>query len=151
MDEQEKSQVESPGGDRLLHTLVTLADDQGLSVSVTLYVQGLIISGQLIGTKEYLEGLAEQLEQHGRAVRPQAKDVLDGFVRAFRELAETEGTDREARLLNGEDTVPSDRSRYIHLMNARAITSDGGRFHTAWWRGRIERVDGFAFGEEERT
>ncbi|PRO66188.1 gas vesicle accessory protein GvpU [Alkalicoccus urumqiensis] len=110
--------------DVLLQRVVSsLNGDDEETPSITLHMQGLLISGEMIGASEYLEHLAEEFE----------------------------GAPGELLKKAAEDTGAADDAdvHFIHLADAqffdiegRPLPSDEG----VLWRGRIDKVDSFFFG-----
>lgn len=123
MSEQSKGETQ----DALLRRVVAGADD-GNGVGITLFVSGLMISGQLIGIDEYLEAIAA--------------GALDELRK---ELSDDPGP--------GSEPVPSP-PQFLHLKDVRVgLGNSLSPLKGGFWRGRIDRVDGFIFGtaSTERT
>jgi hypothetical protein len=127
-------------GDFELGMLVRLANAGAMSLGVTLWVGGSVISGLLVGAATYFDGVAEKTARAGG----DGGEVLAGLYRdkaaAFREQI---GTEFETAF-----SAPYTLT-FIHLQHAR-VFSPGGFFiprdEGVWWRGRIDRVDGFFIG-----
>ena len=123
--------------DWYLQTLVSITNTQGMEFGITLLVEGIIVSGILIGGKKYFETFAEE------------------FADAYPGDAETKEMFRDAiasaagiyeRKENGEDVTPP---QFIHLANARCFSPDGKLLPTnrgILWRGKINAVSGFILG-----
>lgn len=120
--------------DFLLQHLVTIANNTGLSMGVTLIVGGGIISGQLIGGKEYFELLKASMLSSTSNV----EGVGEAFGQIFEEYSKIYTAPPE------EKNLPT----FIHLKQAMIfspgqtpIPSNG-----LLWRGRIASVAGFSLG-----
>ena len=119
--------------DQFLEALVTVANEGHVSeLSITLWVGGQIVSGQLVSAARYLDETALLLEQsaHGHGV--------EQIVDIYRRLA------LAAQVVSSDhDEVPV----YIHLLDAtfgptRSSVGEPRRH----WRGRLSRVDGWILG-----
>jgi hypothetical protein len=155
--------------DWLLERLVELAE-QGESVAVTLFVGGILISGWLTGEEDYLNALAEEAEgepsmqtssRRGRLRRGHDRrdaDVDQERTRTaewwkwWRNVISTIQGESQSRRARASEKPEQDDGgpRLIHLTNARVlhpthqfVPSQGGM----WWRGRLDRIDGFMIGE----
>ena len=127
-------------GDPDLATLVRIANTGGMSLGVTLLVGGATVSGLLVGSAEFFDGLAAYMEARGgdggavlaKLYRQQATD--------FREAI---GTDFEKAF-----SAPY-VATFIHLQDAR-VFAPGGRYlptdEGLFWRGRLDSIDGWSIG-----
>lgn len=140
--ENEEQLDEPPGddGDYALGTLVRLANAGGVSMGVTLFVGGSIVTGLLIGAVQYHEGVAKMLDEVG--------ENAEWLAQMHRAQAET------LREQFGDDFTKAFEAPYrlsfIHLKDAKAYTPGLDPLPTGqgfWWRGRMDRVDGFFIGE----
>ena len=120
-------------GDPLLKTILATANKENITLGITLNVEGMIISGILISSKEYYEGLAQQLKEPSD--RKETNNLTKTLVNIINQYIAQEG-----------QALTQD---YIHLKDAR--------FHYAsqdiapidqgvWWRGKLSSVDGFTLG-----
>lgn len=120
--------------DNYLQVLVKLVNDVegGISLPMTLLVGGTLVSGSLIGIREYFDLFAEQFATV--FTDPEAAaDVKKAIV-----------PDMSAPSSPG-DPLP----QYIHLKDASYYASQGGPIVAGpgvLWRGRITEVGGFHFG-----
>ncbi len=127
--------------DWFLAELVRRANEGGLSIEVTLCVGGTLVSGWLIGGRDYFEGLAENV----------AAAAMDsetaGRARAFlRSPAAMYHLDADGRREVAADPEPL---AYIHLEDARFFTAAGlpvSASQGVYWRGRLSAIDGFVLG-----
>lgn len=121
--------------DWFLGHFVSMANDSGVSVGITLFVNGLIVSGATISGADYFKAIGDQVrgaigvseeESEGNLFQP----YIDDYTR-----------DRE------EDEAPLTLT-YVHLKDAQVwapgqpMAPKGGMF----WRGRLSSVDGFTLG-----
>lgn len=118
--------------DMVLAALVQVAEDSGLEVGVTLTVSGAVVSGTLVGRREWANRAIVKYDQ--------LQDVLGPFKAGWDEqaLADAERT--------GDEDMPPYHT-VIHLTEARhfigdRLIPDGGAF----WRGRLSEVSGWSFG-----
>lgn len=122
--------------DWYLQSLVDTVNGKEFELPITLFVSGLIVSGQLTSGHKYFVGLGEQLTTFfGGPSEETAKTVAYFTAPADMYTKDNEGE---------EEPLP----QYIHLREARIFTpgqqpipSEG-----SWWRGRLSSVDGFHFG-----
>ncbi|WP_421851711.1 gas vesicle accessory protein GvpU [Marinomonas sp.] len=122
--------------DWYLQQLVDMINGKEYELPITLFVNGLIVSGQLTSGHNYFEGLGEQLtEFFGGPSDDTSKAVA--LLTAPADMYTNDDEDEEKPL-----------PQYIHLNKARVFTpgqqpipSEG-----SWWRGRLSSVDGFHFG-----
>ena len=123
-------------GDPLLAGLVRDVNDRDTDdgLSITLIVGGAIVSGKLGSRTAYNRACMWHLDQ--------------GAERDNVEIRAVFRSDEEA----GE-AAPSSWPSYVHVRDMRFFDATGasvprGRhWPSVWWRGRIERVDGWTLGE----
>ena len=127
-------------GDNVLEELVRLADAYDLQVGITVYIGGTLISGLLVSGRHFFEGSALRLTQ---AKGPQqTKARLAKFFK--KQMKQTYPSSGEAAPEKTDGKAPVG---YIHLKNARPFDAEGPYLREGvWWRGRIDRIDGFNFG-----
>lgn len=137
--------------DPLLRLLVSVANEHGVHLSVTLSVGGMLVSGMLVGNSHYFEGISTMLrtasadEQMSRV-----RDVIaDSFGKVGEQLRPRQASTDAAESANSErGPSPS----HIHLRDARFYGGPGNLVpllnneEGAWWRGRLEAVDGWFLG-----
>jgi hypothetical protein len=122
--------------DWYLEALVEEINGKEIAFPITLFVKGLVISGELVSGHRYFDGLASQLTEFFGGESEQAREVVS-YLTSPRGIYLENTSEAE--------TLPP---RYIHIRGARIfapgqqpIPSEG-----AWWRGRLASVDGFHFG-----
>ncbi|MGC0151184.1 gas vesicle accessory protein GvpU [Chromobacterium vaccinii] len=121
--------------DWYLQTLVRLVNANPIEFGITLFVDGLIVSGFLISGSKYFEGLAEQI------AKASGQELADAFTASPKEVYSAS---------NDEEGQP-DLPGFIHLREARVflpgqkpIPADG-----TLWRGKLVSISGFNFGAFE--
>jgi hypothetical protein len=136
--EFEETEGASLSVDLMLETFVCLAEEQDLSLGVTLTIHGLLISGNIISFQKYLEGIAQGFES-ATGNQKIGQILAESYRNASQEYL-------KIRKDEGLEELPP--RLYIHLSNAKFIfgntivpTETG-----VYWRGRLEEVDGFSFG-----
>jgi hypothetical protein len=111
---------------------------QGVRPDITFMVGGLLVSGILVGFREYLEGIAS----HFRA----ATSDTPGVGPAIASEVDTVIAELDAEGLDDNSSGQDSSSTFIHLKDAH-VRGPGGQFlKVPWWRGRLRAVDGFFFG-----
>ena len=127
----------TPAKDWFLQFLVNLANKNQMELDMTLTVGGILVSGTLVGVRQYFDDLSEYFASpfdsgtHSEVIKDTFKKIGDQCTC----ISPSEQTDN-----------PS----YIHLKNT--IFSDGKERITSgktgvWWRGRISEVQGFTPGK----
>ena len=126
--------------DYFLQILVKACNTSDLSLSITLNVRGLLVSGDLIGGEQYFDCFASDMKDAGMS----AEDAdlfkkLGGIYTKQKEQIKDKKYD---------ETAPP--PQYIHLKNAQICLPGGSPIPTnrgVWWRGRLEAIDGFHLGK----
>ncbi len=138
--EFEETEGASLSVDPMLKTFVRFAEEQDLSLGVTLTIHGLLISGNIISYQKYLEGIAQGFEsatgnqEIGQILAESFRNASQGYMEIQK---------KEAEALEGL-LYP----RYINLSDARFIFGNSivPTEKGVYWRGRLEEVDGFSLG-----
>ena len=120
--------------DWFLQSLVNIVNSGGLSFGITLNVGGFLVSGQLVGGKEYFEGFGRDF-----ASAFSGSESAEYVQKSFSKYGEVYSSDKEA------PPPPS----YIHLKEAKFFNTNGNPIpgnRGVWWRGRLSQVDGFSLG-----
>lgn len=120
--------------DWFLQNLVNIVNSGGLSFGVTLNVGGFLVSGQLVGGKEYFEGFGSDF-----AGAFSDSESAEYIQKSFAKHGEIYSSDKET------SPPPS----YIHLKEAKFFNTNGNPIpgnRGIWWRGRLSQVDGFSLG-----
>ena len=124
--------------DELLEYLVKRVEVIEASINVILYVNGLIIAGNMISSKKYYDKMSTffdetkittddpSLREKGRAYMQQVKQFMQEKRRSKEE---------------------QDNPKYIHLDNVVMYPSDPLKpFGANVWRGKLSSVDAFSVG-----
>lgn len=145
---QQKSSVSSDS-DLLLMSLIDLLEtfDKASSnevlskLSITLFVQGSIVSGFLIGEKHYFEALNNESNNTFSSGSDEGKKAMGAFLAPFQSFS-TALPDNQ-----GEQNAFKDRE-FIYLKDAKFLSGNSLNPHNkgVYWRGRLSRVDGFFIG-----
>lgn len=140
---REQAEAGPRGGDYLLEHMVRMVDETGMQIGITLYVGGLVVSGLLVSGDAFLEGCSEYFESaRGPA---EARQALSQFVRRTHHGQPGGGGDQDDGVLDHEEVT--EHTGYVHLREARVFEARGPVTQEGtWWRGRIDRIDGFHFG-----
>ncbi len=131
--------------DWFLEDLVRRANENGLSLGLTLCVGGGLVSGALIGGREYFEGFADEVAS--RVADPEVARRAREFFRSPAALYREEGGPGRAKASSLVDPLS-----YIHLKAVRFLTAGGEPIpgkHGGYWRGKLSAVDGFVLGLQE--
>ena len=121
--------------DVLLTLLVTIVNQQSWEIGITLFVQGSIISGLLIGENMYFEGLSNEIPE----------PFTEGFQALFT-LVKSLNTNSPG---NQEEQRELKNIEFIHLKDAKFYSGNSlvPNNRGVYWRGRLSRVDGFYLGQ----
>ncbi|MEG5058781.1 hypothetical protein QUB60_12040 [Microcoleus sp. A2-C5] len=135
---EEKIQISSHS-DVLLILLINIADDfvGKVNINITLFVQGLIVSGVLIGEKPYFEGLYNVVNSSFSSFEEREKEV-EAFLTNYKSLcAKLSGNQKEQNQLRNIE--------YIHLKDVHFYSGNTTipNNSSPYWRGDLNRVDGF--------
>jgi hypothetical protein len=168
---EEHGRISGSGGaeiDRVLEIVVgeinSLAEPQAGGPHVTLTLGGSVVSGTIISDWQWFAEV-EHAARAGFTVHTGGSidDEHGGWARLFRGVSESLARDREERralqnLAGGLSEryrrllAEEDRSRYIHLNNARVLAPGGGPLQGGThWRGRLSAVSGWSFGHLDET
>lgn len=137
--ESSDDQILTPtDGDWLLRTLIFLANRLGVELGITLQLSGILISGQLVSGRKYMEGIVQDFRDVG--------DAGEGLATTL------EGMKEDVYPVPDLDVEPSPHEAtptYIHLRDAHIFSNAGTSLpgnRSVWWRGRVSEVSGFFFG-----
>ena len=127
----------APSKDWFLQFLVNLANKNRFELDITLTVGGMLISGTLVGVRQYFDDLSAYFASPFDSGR-NSEEIKETFKKIGDQctcVAPSEQTE-----------TPS----YIHLKNAIFADAQGKRISDSsgiWWRGRISEVQGFTPGK----
>jgi hypothetical protein len=136
--EFEETEGASLSVDPMLKTFVRFAEEQDLSLGVTLTIHGLLISGNIISYQKYLEGIAQGFES-----ATGKQEIGQILAESFRNVSQEY---LKIRKQEGLEELPY--LQYIHLSDARfrfgnsVVPPETG----VYWRGRLDEIDGFFLG-----
>ena len=126
--------------DWFLQRLVNIVNSGGVDFGITLNVGGFLVSGNLIGGKEYFEGCSADFAS--ALVSDESAEIAKKTIVEF--IAST-GDIYTSDKDENRQIPPS----YVHLKNAKFYNTNGNPIPSnrgVWWRGRISEVSGFALG-----
>lgn len=134
-----KKQEQNPTDDALLLMLLSLVEEDGVEIAVTLTVNGAIVTGDLIGVSAYYDGVIEsskELRDHtlSKIITKKFNDMKEEYVKQKQEDEKNSGT------------TPT----FVHLKNAKYVGGDkkeATSSRTTWWRGRISSIDAVSFDQ----
>ena len=129
--------VQGLSADYFLQRLVSMVNGGSISIPITLHVEGQIISGQLIGGRQYFNEWAEAFAA-GSSTDENDRKELRTLVASFGDVYKPEEIEKA-------QTEP----QFIHIRNARVYHSAGKPVPAnegVLWRGRINAVSGFNLG-----
>lgn len=129
-----KLKVDGISADWFLQELVGLANTGAIDIPITLYVQGCIISGRLVGGKKYFASIGTLFFE--------GLTGSDGF----REEMRNAFTGKGAIYDNPETCGPA---QFIHVLDAQCVGHYGQTIPChkgVAWRGRVNAVSGFSLG-----
>lgn len=128
--------------DWFLQMLVGMAND-GMGVSITLNVGGLLVTGNLVSGRDYFLEFGRLL---GNSIDPDdgqnAKDIRE----SYQKMAED---------VYGQDEGKPSPPTYLHMKNAKYYSVSGDSLPSnddvSLWRGKISEVGGFSLGSFSKT
>lgn len=149
--------------DWFLDQIVEWANRFGIEVGLTLSVNGMLVSGQMISGRNFFLELATEFRgdrEEGSMIHTLAgliernKDVYEPFDLTLAEdkPADAQPSDTEVK---ADDNVDDDGDSappppsYIHLRNAKIFTPGQSAIpgnRGMLWRGRISEISGFSIG-----
>lgn len=124
--------------DWFLQMLVGLAND-GMGVSLTLNVGGLLVTGNLVSGKEYF---LEFGKIFAKSIDPEdgqnARDIRESYKTMAEDIYDQK---------DGEKPSPPS---YLHMKNAKYFSISGDSLPSnddvSLWRGKVSEVGGFSLG-----
>lgn len=130
-----------PERDWFLALLVDHVNEHDGAIPITLTVDGLVITGTLVGVREYLRRSAEDLAD---VFPSRSKSIIQSFTKAGEESVDAVRKHKEqVRAGKTELEAP----HYVHLRDARYLTGQRNTHSPVLWRGRLDDVSGFSLGE----
>ncbi len=148
------SSISEEQSDWWLAELVDLVNRTPLSFGITINVSGVLVSGLLVGGKEYFEGASRTVSE----AFPAEGELQELVRRLLAMPASLYGAPHENEIPQegpAEENQERPLPGFIHLKNARFWTPARpvpfSQQRGIWWRGRLQAVDGFIFGEPDWT
>ena len=130
--------VAEPTSDWMLRYLADQANLNDLRMSITLQLDGMLVSGILVGGQTYFNGITHDISA-ALDSSDESKAVANLFERVNQVVQASTNRD-----------VPPPTPAYIHLKDARFFQPASARpipdGQGVWWRGRLSQVSGFFFG-----
>jgi hypothetical protein len=124
--------------DQLLELLVKSVNRVDFTFSITLFVGGTVMCGQLCGGRMFFNGFGEQwADAWKRFEGPLSAEADPAFWIEQGEL-------RYPR--EGEVPGPA-LIQHVHMKNVKLTMPNGEMRTVDWWRGQLSAVDGWALGE----
>ncbi|HEY8491515.1 MAG TPA: hypothetical protein VIO14_11040 [Dehalococcoidia bacterium] len=134
---------EEPGGDWLLASFVGGVNMGSLEMGVTLLVHGAVVSGRLMPAREYLTRLGDDLSAAAsQAGTPEVGEQIRTQLHAVADELYPQGAPSQ------EPGDEAEGPAFIHLKDVVLVPADGrAGFRLPYWRGRVDAVDGWFFGQ----
>ncbi|MCC4603233.1 gas vesicle protein [Xanthomonas campestris pv. badrii] len=124
--------------DWYLQKLVGIANTSNTQFGITLFVEGVIVSGQLVSGKQYFEAFAQEFS----AAFPGSDEEKEDVRLAFASHASIYDTEDDAQ----QGSTPP---QFIHLIESRCFSPGGQPLPSnrgVLWRGKVNAVSGFTLG-----
>jgi hypothetical protein len=124
--------------DAIILMFLSLIEEDGIEVDVTLNISGAVVSGTLIGPSAYYEGIIESFK------KLEDNTMSKILNKKFNDLKEAYSNQKQEQ---DEKDDKENSATFIHLKKARYLNTYGQPItnRTTWWRGRISSIDGFSF------
>jgi len=137
-DDQAPDTHQVAPADYLLQALIEMVNGSGVEIGITLQVGGMLVSGQLVSGRSYVEGFTNDFSSSFQPGSDEDTAVREWF-KPFKELYEQKDDGDEPRPL----------PVFVHLRDAHFFGLPGGPIPNnigVWWRGRVSVVGGFSLG-----
>ena len=133
-----------PSLDWFLQSLVNLVNRTEFVLPVTLTVGGLLISGEMIGGREYFLGFAKEIKEGMFNTNSAVIAAIDSTFSQLSRIYDDAGEEQESetKSLNRFPDFVHLRNAKVFLPGQKPIPANRG----VWWRGRLETIDGFTLG-----
>ncbi|TYR79740.1 hypothetical protein FZC66_11355 [Priestia megaterium] len=124
--------------DAVVLMFLSLVEEDGMEIGVTLNINGLVVSGTLIGARAYYDGIIESYKElndrtMSKILTKKFSDLKDGYLKQKQEQEDKDNKGNSAT--------------FIHLKEAKYLGANHQSISnkSTWWRGRISSIDGFSF------
>jgi hypothetical protein len=126
--------VRSLDTDWFLDLLASMANGGGFSVAVTLWTPAGIVSGDLVGSPDWIRALREQVREGGDAQAQHFADDLESV---------------EQHIVAGAAAAQGNPEplSFVHLRDATTVLPGGEVFRHGLWRGRFVDITGWTLGK----
>ena len=124
--------------DWFLQIIVNMANESNLEFGLTLQVDGMLVSGTLVGAKKYFDGFASDFASPFSAYPEAAESIRKSFATYGEWVSEPLPDDR-----------PRPLPQFLHMRDAKFFNTSGNPIpgnRGVWWRGRVCEVGGFILG-----
>ena len=127
---------QTPTEDAVLLMFLSLAENDGIEVALTLNIHGAIVTGILIGSRAYYDGITESSlhlkdDTMSKIIAKRFGDLRDEYLKQKQEQGDKKDDEEAA-------------ATYIHLKNAK-YNQPAMIASASWWRGKISSIDSFSF------
>jgi hypothetical protein len=136
--------------DGVLEYLVQKTEETSIGTSVTLTINGLVIVGELISSKNYYDYMSEMFEAFTE--KPEEKTIENTTTPDSKEPVKIETQNNYRKdfkefiiKMRSKKNQENGEPKYIHLHNAEVweiFSTEPFRFE--YWRGKLSSVDGFS-------
>jgi hypothetical protein len=115
---------------------ILLAAERGLSIGITLYIPGMIVSGLVISRKQWVEAFTQNFASSAQSCGLDEAVVLRWAVERQVETSTA-------------DELPDDAViKIVHLKDARVYFNPKVEFiGSPFWRGNVASITGWHFGQ----
>lgn len=140
MPDSDLANDRAPDSDWFLALLVDHVNEHGGSIPLTVTVGGSVVSGTLIGVREYYERTADDLAD----VFPSRSDSITDALRDAGAKSVDAVRKHKEQVRAGEAKLET--PHFFHLRDVRYLNANP-RTQAGLWRARISDVSGFSIGE----
>ena len=128
----------------VLAILADFVDMYDIEVAVTLAVEGIFVSGILIGTKAFVTELGRLLEYEGTHLPEEARREIQ---QALSDYAERQAAALMTQApVESPADIPRTSMRALHLKHAQLLRS-GDTIHLPLWECKLRNVSGFSLAQ----
>jgi len=129
-----ENSLHDPSKDWFLSTLNTIVNNNDITIGITIFTHGFMVSGHLAGGKQYVDAVGSEF-----STLLNSGNVENSFI----DLANRIYNSDSEHVKNGPLSAD-----YIHIMDAIFYSSTGAALspNATWWRGRLSQVSGYSIG-----